>query len=91
MKTSDAGYFQSLSEELHSQSSRVRQLIGGAHWGHDGRHKEVLLRNLVRRHCPSTVLVSSGFVISRNDPEIRSKEQDILIVDVCQRAVKTSH
>lgn len=86
MKTSNVGYFQSLAEELHSQSSRVRQLIGDAHWGHDGRHKEVLLQNLVRRHCPSTVLVSSGFVISRNNPEIRSKEQDILIIDISTEA-----
>jgi hypothetical protein len=86
MKPSKLGYFQSLAEELRSQSSRVRQLIGDAHWGHDGRHKEVLLQALVRRHCPSTVLVSSGFVVSQNDPEILSSEQDILVVDTTTEA-----
>src|ERR1039458_857317 len=86
MKPSKLGYFQSLAEELRSQSSRVRQLIGDAHWGHDGRHKEVLLQALIRRHCPSTVLVSSGFMVSQNDPEILSSEQDILVVDTSTEA-----
>ena len=86
MKTSNFGYFQSLAEELHSQSLRVRQLIGDAHWGHDGRHKELLLQHLVRRHCPSTVLVSTGFVVSPTNPETRSKEQDLLIIDTSTEA-----
>ena len=86
MKPTKLGYFQSLAEELRSQSSRVRQLIGDAHWGHDGRHKEVLLQALVRRHCPTTVLVSSGFVISQNNPEILSSEQDLLVVDTSNEA-----
>lgn len=82
MRNSNIGYFRSLADELLSQSSRVRQLIGDSHWGHDGRHKEVLLQNLVRRHCPSTVLVSTGFVVSPNDSAIRSTEQDLLVIDV---------
>jgi hypothetical protein len=86
MNASQLGYFQSLAEELRSQSNRIRQLIGEAHWGHDGRHKEVLLQNLVRRHCPCTVLVSTGFVISPTNPEIRSKEQDILVIDASTEA-----
>ena len=86
MKTSHIGYFQSLAEELRSQSLRVRQLIGDAHWGHDGRHKEVLLQNLIRRHCPPTVVVSTGFIVSSNNAEVRSKEQDLLIVDVSTEA-----
>lgn len=86
MKTTHHGYFQSLARELESQASRVRQLIGDGHWAHDGRHKEVLLQSLIRRHCPSTVLVSTGFVVSSNDPEVRSKEQDVLIINTSTEA-----
>jgi hypothetical protein len=86
LKPSEAEYFASLSGELDSQAQRVRQLIGGAHWGHDGRHKELLLAELIRRYCPSSVLVSTGFVISPNNLEIRSSEQDILIVDASREA-----
>jgi hypothetical protein len=86
LKPSEAEYFASLSGELDSQAQRVRQLIGSAHWGHDGRHKEVLLAELIRRHCPSSVLVSTGFVISPNNLEIRSAEQDILLIDTSVEA-----
>ena len=86
MKPTKLGYFESLADELLSQSSRVRQLIGDAHWGHDGRHKETLLRNLILRHCPSGILVTAGFVVSPNDLELRSSEQDLLLVDVTAEA-----
>jgi len=81
MKPSKTDYFLSLADELTAQSSRVRQLIGHGHWGHDGRHKELLLADLIRRHSPSPVIVSSGFIVSPNNAEIRSSEQDILIID----------
>jgi hypothetical protein len=86
LKPSGSGYFASLSGELDSQAHRVRQLIGDAHWGHDGRHKELLLAELVRRHCPSSVLVCTGFVISPNNLDIRSSEQDILLVNISTEA-----
>jgi hypothetical protein len=85
-KPSETEYFGSLSGELDSQADRVRQLIGDAHWGHDGRHKELLLAELIRRHCPASVLVSTGFVISPNNLEIRSSEQDILLVNIAAEA-----
>src|SRR5207237_9823165 len=72
--------------DLDSQANRVRQLIVDAHWSHDGRHKELLLSELIRRHCPSSVLVSTGFVVSPNNLEVRSSEQDIVIVDVSKEA-----
>src|SRR5437016_5448329 len=86
LRPSEAEYFGSLSGELDSQADRVRQLIGDAHWGHDGRHKELLLAELIRRHCPSSVLVSTGFVISPNNLEVRSSEQDILLVNIATEA-----
>src|SRR5262249_51784066 len=49
-------------------------------------HKEYLLVDLLRRHLPSGMLASRGFVISATDPELRSREQDIIVVDVSQEA-----
>lgn len=86
MKPAKSDYFNSLASELTAQSSRVRQLIGDAHWGHDGRHKETLLKDMIRRHSPAQTVVSSGFVISPNNVEIRSSEQDILVVDISTEA-----
>jgi hypothetical protein len=86
LKPSQTQYFVSLSRELASQAQRVRQLIGNAHWGHDGRHKELLLMELIRRHCPSTALVSTGFAVSPSNLEMRSSEQDILILDTSREA-----
>src|SRR5258708_39817937 len=86
MKTSKTDYFLSLAAELNAHSSRVRQLIGDAHWGHDGRHKEILLGDMIRRHSPSPVVVSSGFVVSPNNAEVRSSEQDILVIDTSTEA-----
>jgi hypothetical protein len=79
-------YLLSLADELHLQSTRVRDLIGDAHWYYDGHHKEYLLVDLLRRHLPSGMLASRGFVISATDPEHRSREQDVLVVDVSQEA-----
>ena len=79
-------YLQSLAEELHTQSTRVRDLIGAAHWYYDGHHKEYLLVDLLKRHLPSGMLASRGFVISPTEPESRSKEQDILVIDLMEES-----
>ena len=84
--TSRAQYLRSLSLELDSQASRVRNLIGDIHWLTDGRHKESLLRDLIQRHCPATVIVSSGFVLSSTKSSLCSTEQDILVIDSSQEA-----
>jgi hypothetical protein len=79
-------YLLSLADELHLQSTRVRDLIGDAHWYSDGHHKEFLLLELLRRHLPSGMVASRGFVISATDTDHRSREQDVLVVDVTQEA-----
>jgi hypothetical protein len=79
-------YLLSLAQELESQSTRVRDLIGGSHWLSDGHHKEYLLLGLLQRHLPLGMIAARGFVVSPTDPEKRSKEQDILIVDALQEA-----
>lgn len=74
-------YLLSVVDELLSQANRVRNLIGDAHWLSDGFHKEILLRNLLKRHIGNSYLVSHGFVIDPLNPSICSTEQDILIID----------
>jgi hypothetical protein len=74
-------YLTSLADELVSQSNRVRDLIGDGHWLSDGHHKEYLLIGILSRHLPAGFIASRGFVIHPGRPDLRSREQDILIVD----------
>ena len=79
------GYLKSLASSLTVRSDQVRDLIGSAHWYHEGRHKELLLLDVIRQHCPSSVHVSTGFVVSPRRP-LCSMEQDILVVDTSTEA-----
>lgn len=79
-------YLRSIADELYSQSKRVRDLIGEAHWLSDGRHKEYLLTALIRRHLPSATLAGPGFVVSPGNVGTCSCEQDLLIVDTFNEA-----
>lgn len=79
-------YLTSLAGELHSQATRVRDLIGDSHWLSDGHHKEYLLRGLLERHLPVGMMAARGFAVSSQDDNLRSTEQDILVVDVSQEA-----
>lgn len=78
-------FLRSLAADLEAQANRVRDLIGDAHWLSDGRHKERLLTSVVRNHCPPSMDVSTGFVISHTQGGC-SREQDLLVVD-CSREV----
>ena len=56
-----ADYVRSLGDELRARSSRVRQLIGDAHWGRDGQHKEELLAEFLGRHLPTRYVAITRF------------------------------
>lgn len=55
-------YQQSIASELIAIKDRVRFFINDAHWGEDGRYKEVILMNYLRRILSDTVKVGTGFV-----------------------------
>ena len=55
-------YQRSVALEFQAYKNRVRNMIGNHHWGEDGRYKEVLLMNYLRRILPNTVSVGTGFV-----------------------------
>ena len=75
-------YFKRISEGLTADARTVRDFIGSAHWGHDGAHKEAILRAYLRKFLPPGLMIGQGFVVDHADHSNRSREQDILIVDV---------
>lgn len=71
-------YQRSVAAEFKALEKRVRDLIDDANWGEEGRYKEVVLKNYLRRVLPENLSVGTGFV--RNGDEI-TKQIDIIIFD----------
>lgn len=70
----------SITQELDVVKNRVRNLIGSAHWGEEGRYKEAILRNVIKRFLPSNLSIGTGFILSTNiDNTFVSKQLDIII------------
>lgn len=73
---------ESIGQELLAMKDRVRNLIGDNHWGEEGRHKEILLRNALKRVLPSHIGVASGFIVKESHGRIECSTQiDIIIYD----------
>ncbi len=73
----------SINKELDIIKNRVRNLIGDAHWGEDGRYKEEKLKSLLRNKLPQNLSVATGFVVNQISPtkSILSKQIDILVYE----------
>lgn len=72
----------STTKELESVENRVRNLIGDNHWGEEGKYKEAILMNMIKKFLPSKYTVGSGFIVEVSNEEIKSSTQiDILIFD----------
>jgi hypothetical protein len=69
-------YLRSITNELTAVKDRVRLLV--PHWLTDGHFKEAILRQLLRRHVPESMLIGTGFVLNSFGP---STEVDVLVVD----------
>ncbi|WP_291593367.1 DUF6602 domain-containing protein [Bacteroides sp.] len=75
---------ESITQELDVVKNRVRNLIGDAHWGEEGRFKEVVLKNVLRKFLPNNLSVGTGFIIKATglgDEMKISKQLDIIIYD----------
>ena len=85
-------YQKSISGELISIKNRLRYFIDDHHWPEDGRYKEIILSDLLRKHLPNSVSVGTGFVmcehelttqidiiIYRNDIPLMFKQADFII------------
>jgi len=55
-------YQKSIALEFEASKNRIRYLIGSSHWGEDGRHKELILMNFLKRFLPNNIEVGTGFI-----------------------------
>ena len=69
-------YQKSISKELLSIKDRLRNFIDDHHWPEDGRYKEIILTDILRKHLPKSVSVGTGFVMGEQG---LSTQVDIII------------
>ncbi len=73
---------ESITKELDTIKNRVRNLIGASNWGEEGRYKEAILKNVIKRFLPNNLSIGTGFVIKKNNNKPRISSQiDIIIYD----------
>lgn len=84
--TPNARLFQeSITQEIDAVKNRVRNLIGSAHWAEEGRFKEAVLKNILRKFLPSNLSVGTGFIVKADGygdaDTILSSQLDVIIYD----------
>jgi hypothetical protein len=65
-----------------SVRNNVRNIIGSSHWGEEGRYKEIVFRNVLRRFLPKDRIIGTGFAVYQSDSNESwecSKQIDVLI------------
>lgn len=80
----DSQNFQkSITQELDVIKNRVRNLIGNAHWGEEGRFKEAVLKNVIQRFLPNSISIGTGFILKENEDSNTniSHQIDLIIYD----------
>jgi len=70
-------YQQSVAAEFIAIKDRVRYFIDDNHWGEDGRYKEVIFMNYLRKILPNNVSVGTGFV--RNAEHELTSQIDVIV------------
>jgi hypothetical protein len=72
-------YHNSINNEFINLRDRVRNLV--ENWQEDGRYKESIFKNILKRYLPSNYSIGNGFVVAQNENEemIRTKQIDIII------------
>ncbi len=75
-------FYKTIADELDAIKNRVRNLIGNKHWEEEGRYKEAILRNVIRRFLPSNFSIGTGFVLAHYLTESHITSQiDIIVYD----------
>jgi len=59
MNNNNTRYQQSIAAELIAFKDRIRFFIDDNHWGEDGRYKEIILMNYLRRVLPDNAAVGT--------------------------------
>lgn len=82
MDPSPEKFQMSITDELKVIQNRVRHLIGGIHWGEEGRYKEAVLSSVIRRFLPTNMSLGTGFIIKKENDDFKTSTQiDIIIYD----------
>ena len=72
----------SIGKELLTIKNRVRNLIGSANRGEEGRYKESVLKKMIREYLPHNLSIGNWFIVSKNEGQSHiSKQIDIIIYD----------
>ena len=58
---------ESITRELDITKDRVRDLIGNANWGEEGRYKEAILSKIISQFLPTNLKIGTGFILANND------------------------
>ena len=69
----------SWSQEFEATINRVRHLIGSSHWLSDGKHKEAIITNFLKKYTLENYTISSGFIVSHEPGIPSSGEIDVLV------------
>lgn len=74
-------YHKSITKEIISTNKRVRDLV--THWGEEGRYKEVVFKNILKRYLPKNLEIATGFIIkpTRRGEHEESKQIDVIIYE----------
>lgn len=76
---------ESITKELEIVKDRVKNLIGNAHWGEEGRFKEAVLKNILRQFLPKNLSVGTGFILKasgdNDEKNLLSSQLDIIVYD----------
>lgn len=76
----------SITYELNYTKNRVRNIIGDAHWGEEGRYKEAILKKVIKQFLPKNLEIGTGFIASRYDDrgynrDNISNQLDLIVYD----------
>ncbi len=77
---------ESITQELVVTKDRVRDLIGAANWGEEGRYKEAILIKTISQFLPSNLKIGTGFILGNDDHQFgqegrMSSQLDIIVYD----------
>jgi len=74
-------YHKSITKEIISTNKRVRDLV--THWGEEGKYKEVVFKNILRRFLPNNLEIGTGFIIKpiQRGQHEESKQIDVIIYE----------
>jgi hypothetical protein len=75
-------YHKSTTKELLAVTDRVKNLI--EHWPEIGRHKEAVLKNVIRKFIPEKYSIATGFVVKQTEERgdhLSSRQIDLIIYD----------